>query len=90
MGHRPTRFSGDKSQLFLQRQFIDFVDHAINVIRQTVALLRYFLVKLNKARCTQDTLGLNGHWKAPSFEGLQQGIVVLKRCMTLWPTRHLA
>ena len=71
MRHSPTRFTRDKAQFFLQGQIIDFVDHAINVIGQGIALCGNAFVKTNEPCCTVYTLSLAGHRKAPCFEGLQ-------------------
>ena len=41
----PPWLARDKTQLALQRQAVHFIDHAVNVIRQTVTLLPYRLMK---------------------------------------------
>jgi len=50
--HGPARLAGDKAQLLLQRQGIDFVNHAINLIGQAAALLPQALVKRHQFNST--------------------------------------
>jgi len=45
MRHRPARLAADKAHFALQRQAVDLVHHAINVVGQAIALLADGLVK---------------------------------------------
>ena len=63
--HGPARLAGFKAQITLQRQAVDFVNHAVDVVRQLVALLSHVLVKGDQfSRATRQP-GLFGHRKAP-------------------------
>ena len=68
----PTRFTCDKAQLILERQCVDFVNHAIDVIGQSISFLSNFLMKPYQAFSTFHNAGLAGHWKSPGLKCLQQ------------------
>ena len=65
--HGPARLAGDKAQLLLQRQGIDFVNHAINLIGQAAALLPQALVKRHQFNSTLRNTDLLCHRKTPVF-----------------------
>ena len=75
VGHGPTRFAGHKAQLLLPVQAVDLVHHAINVVRQSIALGGHALVKAHQARCALHARSLLSHRKAPVFQLLQSLVV---------------
>ena len=60
-----------KAKFFLKPKVIDFVNNAINVVRQLISHLGNLCVKINQSAGTSDTLSLFGDRKAPSLERLQ-------------------
>ena len=63
--HRPARLTRFKTQLALQAQAVDLVNHAINVKGQLVPLLPDALVKRYQFRSTQHRLRLHCDRKTP-------------------------
>ena len=72
MRHRPARLAAHKAQALLQRQCVDLVDHAVNVIRQLVAQRTDALVKSHQAVGAQRGAGEFGHRETPGLEREQQ------------------
>ena len=73
--HGPTWLAGHKTQASLQRQAVDFVDDAVDVVRQGIAFGGHTLVKRHQPCSTLHTRGLLGHRKAPSLQ-LHEHVVV--------------
>ena len=70
--HGPARLAGLEAQFALQRQRVDLVDHAVDVIRQLVALAAHVLVKRYQFNSAPRKAGLRCHRKTPFFQCLQQ------------------
>ena len=70
--HRPARLAAHKAQALLQRQCVDLVDHAVNVIGQLVAQRTDALVKGDQAVGAQRGTGEFGHRETPGLEREQQ------------------
>ena len=71
--HRPTRLAADEAQALLQRQAIDFVDHAVNLERQGCALRAHVGMELHQRIGPRSHPVVLRHRKAPVLEGLQHG-----------------
>jgi len=63
--HRPARLARDEAQALLQRQAIDLVDHAVDVVRQAVAQFAHATVKGDELCGTPGKLDMLADRKAP-------------------------
>ena len=69
--HRPTRLSRHEAELSLQLDAVDLVDHAVDVVRQGVALAPDVLVERDQLDSACRTRRLRGDRKAPGMKLLQ-------------------
>ncbi len=73
--HSPARLAGDEAQLPLQRQAVDLVDHAVDVVGKLVAAGAHLLMEGHQFSSAQGRAHLVRDRKAPAFQLLQQGVV---------------
>ena len=68
VGHGPARLAGDEAQLPLQRDAVDLVDHAVDVVGQGVALAADVLVESDQLDGAGGPRRLLGDREAPGLE----------------------
>ena len=88
--HGPARLARLEAQLTLQRQTVDLVDHAVDLIGQTGALGAYAFVKRYQFRSTCRHTHLRCNRKTPGFQRLQHAVVSAEVGPTLIGWRDLA